>query len=105
MHRKRRAPSHLEVGSSKGFHHSTPKDYYRQQYLKCLDLIVNAVKERFNQPWYAVLQKLEDLLLKAARKEKCDAEMAYFLQHYQDDIVASSLEAQLELLATKYSSN
>ena len=46
-------------------------------------MIVNAVKERFNQPRYAVLQKLEELLLKAARKEKYDAEMAFVLQHYQ----------------------
>ena len=30
--------------------------------------------------------------------------MVFFLQHYQDDLVASSLEAQLELLATVYSS-
>ena len=91
FHRKRKASSHLEVGSSKGFHHSTPKDYYHQQYLECLDLIVNAVKERFNQPGYAALQKLEDLLLKAARKEKYDAEMAFVLQHYKDYFVASSL--------------
>ena len=38
--------------------------------LSVLDLIVNAVQERFNQPGYAVLQKLEELLLKAARNEK-----------------------------------
>ena len=102
---KRRAPSHLEVRSSKGFHHSTPKDYYSQQYFECLDLIVNAVQERCNQPGYAVLQKLEELLLKAARNEKYYAELAFVLQHYQDDFVASSLEAQLELLATVYSSS
>ena len=30
--------------------------------------------------------------------------MVFFLQHYQDDLVASSLEAQLEILATVYSS-
>ena len=30
--------------------------------------------------------------------------MVFVLQHYQDDLVASSLEAHLELLATIYSS-
>ena len=60
--RKRKLPSHLEVESSTGYYHSTPKELYHQQYFECLDLIITAVRERFDQPGYAVVLKLELLL-------------------------------------------
>ena len=70
--RKRRSPAHLEVGSSEGYHPATPKDFYRQRYFECLDLIINHIKDRFDQPGFSVLRNLEDLLLKAAWNEDCN---------------------------------
>ena len=96
--KKRKVPSHLEVGSSTGYYHSTPKELYHQQYFEYLGLITTAIKERFNQPGYAVLLKLESLLLKAAQKEEYSEELHlhFVLCHYHNDLDASRLEPQLE---------
>eukprot|EP00731_Ephydatia_muelleri_P008502 Em0004g840a len=103
--RKRKAPTHLEVGSSTGYFHITVKELYRQQYFECLDLVISAVRERFDQPGYAVLLNLESLLLKAAKKEEYSEELHFVLKHYHDDFAdASRLETQLELLGVMFSS-
>ena len=103
--RKRKAPTHLEVGSSTGYFHITVKELYRQQYFECLDLVISAVRERFDQPGYAVLLNLESLLLKAVKKEEYSEELHFVLKHYHDDFAdASRLETQLELLGVMFSS-
>ena len=66
--RKRKAPARFEVGSSAVYFPDTPKEHYRQQYFKCLDLVVNCIHSRFDQPGYRTLRHLEDLLLKAIKK-------------------------------------
>ena len=43
-------------------------DYYRQIYYEALDLIVQSIKDRFEQPGYKVYKCLEDLVIKAANK-------------------------------------
>lgn len=60
---KRKLPSYLEVGSSTGYYPSTPKELCSQQYLSAC-----AIRERFDQPGYAMLLKLKSLLLKAAQR-------------------------------------
>lgn len=85
------------------YYHSTPKELYHQQYFECLDLNTAAIRERFEQPGYAVVLKLESLLLKAAQKEYSE-ELQFVLKHYHNDFDASRLEAQLELLGVMFSS-
>ena len=102
--RKRKAPSRFEVGSGVGHHPATPKEYFRQHYFECLDTIVSCIRDRFDQPGYAVLKNLEDLLLKAVRNEDYSSELDFVLNFYKDDFVRSSLRLQLELLTTSFSS-
>ena len=85
--RKRKAPTRYEVGSSVGHHPGTPKEYFRQHYLECLDTVVSCIRDRFNQPGYTVLKNLEDLLLKAARNEEYSSELHFVLDFYKDDFV------------------
>ena len=42
------------------------QDRYRRIYFEALDLIVETIKARFNQPGYKIYRGLEDLLVKAA---------------------------------------
>ena len=93
------------VGSSESFYPSTAKEFYSLQYLECLDFIVNAIKDRFDQPGYKTLQQLENLLLKAARGEEYKDELDFVLDHYGDDFVPSSLTAQLEILTATFASS
>lgn len=103
--RKRKVPRRLEVGSAEAFYPSTAKDFYSQQYFECLDFIFNAIKDRFDQPGYKTLKQLENLLLKAARGEEYKEELSFAIDHYGDDFTSSSLTAQLELLASAFTSS
>ena len=103
--RKRKAPRHLEVGSGEAFYPSTAKEFYSQQYFECFDFIINAIKDRFDQPGYKTLQQLENLLLKAASGEEYKDELAFVIDHYGDDFMPSSLTAQLEILTSAFASS
>ena len=51
---KRRAPDRLQVGSTSGDFHTSPEDPYRQLYYEALDLVMQSIKDRFDQPGYLV---------------------------------------------------
>ena len=82
----------------------TVRDFYRQHYFECLDLIINNIKDRFDQPGFSVLSNLEDILLKAAWNEDYATELEFVLSMYKDDFDASKLKTQLELLSISFSS-
>ena len=70
MPRKRKVPRRFEDGTAQAEFFSDCKQYYRQQFCEALDLIVNSIKDRFDQPGYKAYKSSEDLLLKAVRKER-----------------------------------
>ena len=102
--RKRKCPSRYEVGCAATHHPTTPKEYYRHHYFECLDTILTCIRDRFDQPGYRVLKNLEELLLKAARKEDYSSELSFVCGFYKNDLVQSSVGPQLELLGTFFSS-
>ena len=51
------------------------KDWCRHQYYEALDLVVNCVKARFNQPGYQLYRHLESLLLNAADCESFEEDL------------------------------
>ena len=104
LSRKRRVPPGQEVGCSVGFNHETVKDLYRQQYYEILDFTISAINDHFNQPGYHILVSLENLLMKAARREDYQEDMKVVLDTYSDDFNPSRLKTQLELLSTKFGS-
>ena len=40
---------------------------YRVAYFEAIDLAIATIKDRFDQPWYAMYHNLQDLRLKATR--------------------------------------
>lgn len=96
--RKRRAPQRFEVGSSTGDYHVTPEAHYRQIYYGALDHVVEAIKDRFDQPGYRIYHNLEELVVKACKGEPYNAELDNVCAFYKDDLSRSQLEAQLPLL-------
>ena len=62
--RKRRAPQRLQVGSTEGDIHSSVNEYYRVLYFEAIDLVIEAITERFDQPGYRIYSNLENLILK-----------------------------------------
>ena len=67
--RKRKVPKRFEQGNAPAEFHSTPKSHYRQVYYEALDLLVQAIEDRFNQSGYRTYHCLEALMLKAVKRE------------------------------------
>ena len=80
--------------------HSTVKEFYCCIYYEALDLIVEPIRDRFDQPGYRVYQCLENLLLKAAKQEDFTEELQLAVSTYTSDIHESNLQMQLQTLGS-----
>ena len=56
--RRGKMPKRFEPGNAPPEFPPSAKDLYRQQHFEALDLVVNCVKDRFNQPGYQVYRHL-----------------------------------------------
>ena len=56
--RRTRAPR-IEIGTGEPAYPPTTQDYYRQIYFEYIDLIVNAIEQRFEQPSFAAYVKMD----------------------------------------------
>ena len=97
--RQRKRPKRYEEGAPNEFD-STAQGMYRRVYFEALDLIVQAIKDRFDQPGYRVYHCLENLLVKAAKGEDFSDELKLASSIYGSDIHECNLQMQLETLGT-----
>lgn len=96
--RKRRAPRHLEVGSSDGDFHASVEDHYRAIYYEALDLVTMGITDRFDQPGYQVYRNIEDLILKVCQGKQYEEELDFVCTYYKEDVNKHQLQSQLPLL-------
>ena len=101
--RKQKAPKRFKVGTSEGFSLHTPEALL--QYMEAMDLVINFIREQFNQPGYRIYCNLENLQLKAASKDDYTSELQFVLDYYEDDFDHSLLGTHLELFTTCISTN
>ena len=76
--RRTRAPRRIEIGTGEPASPATTQDYSRQIYFEAVNLMVNAIEQRFDQPSFAAYAKKEI--------------------SYADDVDVGMLTAQLEIL-------
>ena len=93
--RQRKIPKRYDDGLADSDFHADPKDCYRQQYFEAIDLVVNCIKDRFQQPGYEVYCNLEQLLLKACQREDITSNLDYVCSFYKDDFQPEFLRTQL----------
>ena len=98
--RKRKAPARFEIGSSHVEHSCTVQDVYRPIYFECVDYVVSCICDRFNQPGYIKLLKLENVLLKAAKNLPYQEDLDTVEEGYGSDFDVSRLSTQLQLFTT-----
>ena len=69
-------------------------------YYKCIDILVNVIELRFNQPDYQIYLQMQEILLKAIPgQHHCyDDEINTLAENYSDDIGIVALRGQLKLL-------
>ena len=64
---KRKVTKYLDDGSAdSSFFSETVEDWYQVAYFEVLDLVIEAIKDRFDQPGCAIYRNLEELLVKGA---------------------------------------
>lgn len=61
------------------------RSFYRQKYYEAIDLIVNCIENRFNQPGYKTYCQLETLLLGACKSEEVHSILQDVCEFYKDD--------------------
>ena len=69
MPRRRKMPKRFQIGDAEHFFPQTERDMYRQNYFEAMDLVINCVKNRFDQPGYKVFRNVEELLVKSVRSD------------------------------------
>ena len=100
--RKRKMPRRFEVGEGETHFPVTVEEHYCRYYFEALDLTINCIRQRFDQPGYRMYQHLESLLLKTSNGEKFDEDLKEVTQFYSEDIEVSMLQVQLQTLATYF---
>ena len=60
--KRTRTPRRIEIGTGEPTYPVTAQDYYRQIYFEAIDLMMNAIDQRFDQPSFDTYAKMESLL-------------------------------------------
>ena len=60
--------------------------------------MIEAIKDRFDQPGYGVYRNIQDLLLNVCNGRPYESELDYVCNFYKDDLSKQQLQAQLPLL-------
>ena len=85
--------------SNDSFYHDHPKKLHRQLYFKPFDDIINSIKDRFNQTDYEIHLHLQDILIKAFKKQDWSDDLQIFIQnHVVNELDVLSLKSQLVFL-------
>lgn len=100
--RRLKRPKRFDDGLSDGHHHNHPKAFYRQIYYEAVDLMINCIEDRFNQPGYRIYQQLEAILLKSCKSEDIENDLQEVCKFYQDDFDVRVLQTQLETFSVHY---
>ena len=87
----------MEVGEGEGYYSGTIEEHQCQKYFETLDLAINGIQERFDQPGYATYKLLESLLLKAAKQEDYSNEIQEVLSFHSDEFQEMNLKTQLQI--------
>ena len=99
--RKRKVPTRYEEGAAEPEFLDDCKQYFRINYFEAVDLIISSINERFDQPGYTTYKNLQDLLLKAVRKEFEDC-FSTVTSLYGSDLNPTQLKLHLDILAANF---
>ena len=84
--RRRKVPSRYEVGEGTGHFPTSVDDHYRPIYFAAIDVIMQCISSRFDQPGYKTYSKLEAVLLKGVTGKSYAEELSFITELYSNDI-------------------
>ena len=97
--RPRKRPARFDENRSTYTHITNIKEESRVAYFEALDLAINGILNRFDQPGYKIYMKLENILLKASKNEPYEEELKSVREMYESDIEMYALETELITLS------
>ncbi len=103
--RQRKRPRRYEEGSLDEHAHESPKYYFKQHYFEALDLIINCILNRFDQPGYKIYSSLETLLMKSCKGEDFEDTLNEVCAFYKDDFDRNLLHTQLQTFSVHFQKN
>ena len=69
--RQRKSPRRLDNSASSLYSFpATSEDYYQQIYFEAIDLIVNYIKDRFDQLGYKIFQNVQNVIVQVVNSEE-----------------------------------
>ena len=79
--RRTRAPRRIEIGTCTGepTYPVTAQDYYRRINFEAIDLMMNAIDQRFDQPSFDTYAKMESLLIKTLNSQDKSEELKFIM--------------------------
>ena len=92
-------PRCTEIGEGTGDFHTTVVDHYRVIYFEAMDLIIQCIDDRFDQPGYKMYSGLETLLLKGCKQLDYQDELHLVKSLYDKDLNYQNLEIQFQTIA------
>ena len=96
--RRTRAPRRIEIGTGEPTYPVTAQDFYRRIYFEAIDLMMNAIDQRFDQPSFDTYAKMESLLIKTLNSQDKSEELKFMEKPYNDDVNLGSLSKSLRLV-------
>ena len=72
--------------------------HWRRIYFEAIDLMMNAIDQRFEQPSFDTYAKMESLLIKSLNSQDKSEELNFMEKLYNDDVNISMLTGQMEIL-------
>ena len=100
--RARKAPKRFEISQGDSSYPDSPKALYCVAYFIGLDLVVNAIRDRFEQPGCLMYKNLQETLLKCAHGEDYRAKLQAVTDFYGSNFDPAQLGIQLHLLKTYF---
>ena len=97
--RKGKAPRRTEIEEGTGDFHTTVVDHYRVIYFEAMDVIIQCIDDRFDQPGYKMYSGLESLLLKGCKQLDYQDELHLVKSLYDKDLNYQNLEIQFQTIA------
>jgi hypothetical protein len=92
------------VGKDTGYFSQSPEEFYRLKYFEAIDLATTSIKDRFDQPDYAMYRHLEEALVKGVSGEDISKQLHEISRLYTE-IDISQFTVQLASMSTYFKTN
>ena len=98
--RARKVPIRYDSSSSALYNPETAKQILKHMYFEFIDTAVSCIRQRYENPSYALLTQVESLLLHCANSNESipDDDINAICTHFGDDLVHDELSRQLSVL-------